>query len=147
MGANPYDPDEGLLVGKDVPWDHIRGSFVLVRQFTPFAWLEDGKITGAGALGTYGIFEGTCDADPQPLIVPIAHKVDFQRAWDIFRVRGIGENEEGLVSYAPPGGLFGAFKPRFAFRVFPKGWLQALMEGKRGEDNPLLIRAILRIEP
>ena len=147
MGTNSYEADEELLVGKDVPWDHIRQRFLLVRQFTPFASFEDGKIIGPGGLSPYGIFAGTCDDDPQPLMVPIAHKVDFQRAWDIFRVRGIEEHEEGLVSYAPPGGLLSAFKPRFAFRVFPKGWLQALLEGKKGEENPLRIRAILRYDP
>ena len=147
MGTNPYEADKELLVGKDVPWDHIRQRFLLVRQFTPFASLEDGKINGPGGFTPYGLFGGTCEADLQPLMVPITHKVDFQRAWDIFRVRGIEDNEEGLVVYAPQSGLFSAFKARFAFRVFPKGWLQAVLEDKKGEDNPYLIRAILRYDP
>ncbi len=52
--------------------------------------------------------------------MPVMHRVDFVNSHEVFEVRGVKEEEEALVEYAPAF-LFGGLKPKLHFYIYPKG--------------------------
>ena len=60
--------------------------------------------------------------------MPVVHRVDFQKTWEIFEQRQVGEEEEVLVIYMPSSGLLSSFKPRLHFYIHPKGHLEEIYD-------------------
>jgi hypothetical protein len=117
-----------LLFGKNVAWDELQ--MWRVRHFTPLVRVVAGKISDAGAAQPYGLLsvEKPRLSGRREALVPIAHRLDFLNAWSICIERGVGADEELLVSYCPPRhGVFRLLRsvlPRLMFQVFAAGNLE-----------------------
>ena len=123
-----------LLIGKDIPWKAIEGSFCKVIRFTPFATVEAGKIKGVPLNKPYAML--TVEI-PAPSYVSatkarffVSNKVDFRNLWEVFQQRGVSAEEEVLVGYEPFFGnrllrfILSAGMPRLHIFIFPEGWLR-----------------------
>jgi hypothetical protein len=132
------------IVGRDVPLESVKGDFLRVLHFLPLARVEDGKIRGAGVSGAYASL--TVEGPPlaKPSVLLVGQKIDFKNLWAVLVDRGIGQEEELLISYAEyaergllkfiSGGM-----PHLYLGIYPKGSLERINflfgpQGPRGRE-------------
>ena len=116
--------DSTYLIGKDVPWKTIEQEACKVIHFTAVARVEGGSVIAAIKGMPYALLKVESPFLPGESMLPVVHRVDFITTWNVFEQRGIGEEEEALVIYAPPSGFLSSFKPRLHFYIHPKGHLE-----------------------
>lgn len=113
--------DESLIIGKDIPWENIEKDDLRVKDFTPFALVEQGKIKSPSTLLPYASLLVESPILPNEATLPVVHKVDFRNLWEVFKERGVKPEEEVVVFYAPSRGILSTLKPKLHIYIYPKG--------------------------
>ncbi len=114
-----------VLLRNDKEWSVIDGELCRVRVFTPWASVDDGRVTAPTKTEPYASIVVECDALPQEATGAITHRTDFLHLWSAFNERGVQDDEEVLVfwtrrylkSYAR---LMSKFMPRLWVMICPK---------------------------
>lgn len=119
---------EALLIGRDIPWEAIEGEFCRVKHFTPLAIVESGKVKSASSMLPYASLlvelPKLKNAHlPHEASMPVVHKDDFLRLWQVFNERGVHSEEEVIVCYEPfyRSKFFSRLTPRLHIYIFQKG--------------------------
>jgi hypothetical protein len=90
--------ETGLL--RDSDWAPLDGEVCRVIEFTPLAGrMEGGKVKSFTRRFPYASIEIESPALAEPTTGFIKHKIDFQHLWEAFNVRGVGDDEEVIVSW------------------------------------------------
>lgn len=125
------------LLGKDIAWKAIVGFALLVKYFTPLAEIEKGKVVNDAKFSPYALLEVECPEFKTPekgMQLPVVHKVDFAHLWELYRGRGVADDEEVIVGYTPPETtwlkIFGKTIPHLRILVSPRGNLDKVLNGK-----------------
>jgi hypothetical protein len=124
--STPLDNDTCLL-GKDVPFTSIEQEACRVKHFVAIARIEGGKVRGTGGM-PYGLLRVESPLLPGEAIMPVVHRLDFLNAYEVFEQRGVRDDEEALVIYAPASGFFGGLKPKLHFYINPKGHFEEIYD-------------------
>jgi hypothetical protein len=111
------DSDNIELV-KDKEWSIIDGEACRVSHFTPFASVEKGKIKNARLTTPYACISLECIKLTHEAKGYITHKVDFINLWEAFKVRGINEEEEIIVTWTQKN--YKKYYKAFSFVGLPK---------------------------
>ncbi|RLC93383.1 MAG: hypothetical protein DRI39_05860 [Chloroflexi bacterium] len=132
-----------LAIGEDVSWEAIRGEACRVKQFTPYVRIVAGKPEGNRGSLPYASLLVECPALQTPASMPVTNKDDFRNLWEVFRQRGVGDDEEVLVFYEPfySSGLLrplSALKPRLYIYICPNGQLDTLRGCSRAHASTQL---------
>ena len=119
---------ERPIIGQDVPWEIIERESCRVKHFTPFAVVESGKVKRTQPILPYASLlvdlPKLQDANlPREASLPVAHKDDFLRLWEVFNQRGVHPEEEVIVYYEPfyRSRFLSRFAPRLHIYIYPKG--------------------------
>ena len=115
-------------MGKDVPWEAIQQEACRVKHWTLLATIEGEKVKAFSKGMPYALLRVESPLLPDEALMPVVHRVDFVNTWEIFKRRGVGEEEEVLVIYAPSSGVLSAFKPRLHFYIHLKGHLEEIYD-------------------
>ncbi len=121
-----------ILIGMDIRWGDVEKVACKVENFEPLAEVEGGRITSAPpSFMPYAFltveFVGAHPRLPERAIMPVTHREDFLTLWEVFRERGIGDEEDGVVYrlsfYHDPimRLLFSRNTPWIHVYIFPKG--------------------------
>lgn len=90
------------IIGKDIPWETIRGEACRVKRFLPFGQVVNGRVKGPGLTSMpYAVLAVESPKLTQEARLPVVHKEDFRNLWDVFEQRGVSTEEEVLVIYEP----------------------------------------------
>ena len=89
-----------LLSGKSIPWKTIEQEPLRITHFTPLVNIENRKVK-SHSLGPYAFLAVESPKLNSEALLPVGHRVDFQNLWEVFKERGVAEDEEVLVFYAP----------------------------------------------
>jgi len=112
-------------LGKDIAWNKINGELCRVLDFTSHASVQNGKIESAGISTPYGSLTLECPKISGKIECPIIHRVDFINLWEVFKEKGVKENEEVLVGryeyLTMLGKLFSSFLPKIYILIYPIG--------------------------
>ncbi len=112
-------------LGKDIAWNKINGELCHVLDFFPHASVQNGKIESTGISMPYASLTLECPKMSEKVAYSIIHRIDFTNLWEIFRERGVKENEEVLVGRYEYrtilGRLFSPFLPKIYILIYPKG--------------------------
>jgi hypothetical protein len=144
---------EPPVIGKDVAWEIIVGKACRVKQFTPFAHIVAGELSGNRGSLPYGSLLLESPALVHDTSMPVTHKEDFRNLWEVFRQRGIGPKEEVLVFYEP---FFRSrllrflshLMPRLHVHIYPKGRLEKLYDpGLRPDEAGAWLQPIAVWQP
>jgi len=132
--VSTHSNSERLVIGKDVPWDAIRNAFCRVNSFTPLAKVKSGKIKDA----IPGLHYASLSVElprikelPSEAVMPITHKIDFRNLWEVYKERGLNQDEEVLVVYSPTaqsklGRILSGVLPKLVIRIYPIGSLEKI---------------------
>ncbi len=125
MNEENISPSEPVL-GKDIPWDTIKGELCRVIEFVPLGSVKDGKVWTPNVAMPYGSLTIECKELPnQKAKWLITHRIDFMHLWEVFKERKVKEDEEVLVGYyryrTTLGKLFSSFFPKIYIMIYPKG--------------------------
>ena len=156
VSKNFNSKTQSTMIGKDIPWEDTKGHVFRVKKFTPIASVEQDGIKEPKQSfhnTPYALFEVECpcfDYGETTILLPVAHRLDFRHCWELFNERGIGSEEEVLISYSPSEGkvykLFGKSLPHLLIEVRPKGSLEEIYElGKY--DGLKVIDVLHRTKP
>ena len=136
-----YRERQGLVIGIDVPWDAVRNAFCRVKSFTSVAKVESGKVKDA----IPGLHYGSLNIElprtkelPSEAVMPVTHKLDFRNLWEVFKERGLGQDEEVLVVYSPAGQsklgrILSGGLPKLIIRIYPRGSLEKINDWVEGK--------------
>jgi len=127
--------NESLIIGKDIPWKDIQEEDLRVKHFTPFAIIEGGKVKATSMLLPYASLIVESPKLPEETYLPVTHKIDFRNLWEVFKERGVKDNEEVLVFYVPSSGIFSAVKPKLHIFIYPKGHQEEIYNPNFTPDN------------
>jgi hypothetical protein len=134
-----------LLVGKNIEWKQLH--MWRVRQFTPFARVEAGKVvsTTSGHPYVLMVVEIPRLSGWKAAMAPITHRIDFHNAWTIYDGRDLNEEEEVLVSHCPPKKfalrMMRGILPHLMYQVFSAGYLERI--SMLGDDPEEIYQASL----
>ena len=126
--------DAGYLLGKDVPWKTVEGEPLRVLRWTALATIEMGKVKATSGM-PYALLSVETPLIRGQGTLPVAHRLDFSTALEIFENRQVGEQEEILVIYARASGLFSTFKPRLHFYAHIKGHLEEIYDPESDSET------------
>jgi len=88
--------ETGLLRDRD--WEPLDGEICRVIKFTPLAGRIEGTEVKSFTRGLpYASIELESPALAEPTTGFITHKLDFEHLWEVFNVRGVGDDEEVIV--------------------------------------------------
>jgi len=139
-----FEGGERLIVGKEVSWEAIKGTFCKVTDFVPLATLKGGRITNNTGLAPCCVLTVESAQLPRETLMPVLHREDFRNLWELFQQRGVNAEEEVIISYMPVSQrgvlrFVRASKPSFHIFVFPKGQLEKIYDaGFRPNASELL---------
>ncbi|HUX00254.1 MAG: hypothetical protein WBD63_08645 [Phycisphaerae bacterium] len=123
FGLGP--PTEPSLL-TDSEWGSVDGDACRVSQFSPFGWLEEGRICVPKRI-PYAAIHFECTRMPGTIKGYITHKMDFLHLWQAFIERGVRDDEE-VVAYWTIQNY--KFKWLRHFSVFlPKLWVTVSRKG------------------
>lgn len=128
MAAPPEYPDD-VFIGKHIPWKLVEGEVFRITDFGPFATVEGDKVKALSVFMPYALLAVESPILNQPALMPILHRAEFLNLHEIYEQRGVGTEEEVLVSYLPYRGFLGPLLrllglPRLHLRIRPKGELE-----------------------
>jgi len=125
--VDTFEHDQGSVIGKDIPYETIEREFCRVKNFTPFAVIEAGKIKDISKFMPYAALSVESPRLPGEATMYVTHKLDFRHLWDVFQQRGVKAEEEVLIAYVPQKRKFlsGAWASLYIY-VFPKGHLEEM---------------------
>jgi hypothetical protein len=140
-------------VSVDIPWEYIEGEFLRIAEFTPLATVEGEKVRAERPPTPYALLKVE-SPKLEEAVMPVAHREDFRKLWQIYRQRGVTAEEEVLLTYYPRyKGLLRlanalAHLRKFAISIYPKGSLEKMYEVLAGEAPPQeLPRALYKYIP
>jgi hypothetical protein len=121
---------------KDTEWSAIDGEFCRVNDFVPLSWMEEGKICDDKLFKTlpYASVILECKKIPNRIKGYITHKIDFIHLWNVFRERGIKEDEEVIIIWTIQNykwkwlKYFSVFLPKIWVSVHHKGFLEFITD-------------------
>lgn len=137
------DPDQGRypVIGKDVPWDSITDMMCRVIEFSPFAKIVNGKVSGQRGF-PYASLIIEPEKLPGIFEIRVLNEVEFSQLWRGLIEREADENKEAIVlwSYDPKNGIMRSvapFLPKLGIFVYPKGFFdEKLRNPERPNENP-----------
>lgn len=88
------------LLGRDTKWDDVDGAILHVINFVPLAQIKKGKVYNDTKHLPLATLKVKSKELPTSVLLPIAHKLDFQHLWQIFKERGVAKNEEVNVVWS-----------------------------------------------
>lgn len=101
---------------RDSDWRVLEGEIFRVIEFSPLARVEDGKVIDFSKVDPYASIKIKVPKVSQPITGFITHKIDFLHLWEVFKRRGVKNNEEVIASWV-------SRKPKFLSFFFPKLWI------------------------
>ena len=98
--------NDAPLVGRDIPWSTVEGQLCKVIVFVPISTIESGKIKEPAMKLAYGgvtveVMGFESRNIPKQIVLPVLHRLDFRNLWYLYEERGVGPQEEVLISYDP----------------------------------------------
>ncbi len=90
------------LIGADIAWGDVEKVACKVENFEPLAVVEGGRITSSPpAFMPYAFltveFVGAHPRLPGKATMPVANREDFLTLWEVFKERGISDEEASVV--------------------------------------------------
>ena len=134
---------QSLFIGKDLPWKQFDWHFFRVEHFLPLSSVEQGRIKDISKFKPYAIlrvYDPNFESEDEELSLPVLHKLDFIHLWEVYRQRGITQDEEVVVHYEPPSGarmLFGNIFPQLRIEVKPQGSLDYIVRFLNNEEKSI----------
>jgi hypothetical protein len=127
------ESNSGLVIGEGITWESIEKEACRVKHFTPLAKMEGNKVIAVSKSMPYALLKVESPKLPQEATMPVVHRLDFKNLWEIFKQRGLGEEEELLVFYVPffekgLKKLFSKGMPKLHFYIYPKGRLEQIYD-------------------
>jgi hypothetical protein len=122
-----------VVLLKDKEWSVIDGELCRVKDFTPWAKVEDGRVIGFSKTDPYASVVFECSGLPQDATGFITHKLDFLHLWSAFNEVGVGEDEEVLFFWTkknlkPYARLLSKAMPKLWVMVCPKGAFELMTD-------------------
>ena len=126
--------DNAPIIGQDIPWKAIRQECCRVKHFTPFAIVEYGKVKSTQALLPYASL--LVDL-PNEASLPVVHKNDFLRLWQVFNEREVHPEEEVIVIYEQfyRSSFLSRLMPRLHIYIYPKGHFDQVYDPNYKPEN------------
>ena len=110
----------------DSEWGSVDGDACRVFQFSPFGWIEEGRIWVPKRI-PYAAIHFECTRVPGTIKGYITHRMDFLHLWQAFIERGVRDDEEVVVYWTIQNYKFKWFR---YFSVFlPKLWVTISQKG------------------
>ena len=127
--ATPPEYLGAPFIGKEIPWDSLKGEICRVKYLTFFASVEGHKVRALGRATPYALLKVESPTLKQEAVLPITHRPDFLSLWEIFKQRGVSETEEVIISYTAffkkgLRKLLNPIKPKLHFFIYPRGHLE-----------------------
>jgi len=127
--ATPPEYLGAPFIGKEIPWNSLKGEICRVKCLTFFANVEGHKVRSLGRANPYALLKVESPALEQEAVLPIRYRPDFISLWEIFKQRGVNEKEEVIISYTEffkkgLKKLLNPIKPKLHFFVYPIGHLE-----------------------
>ena len=119
------------IIGREIPWSAVDGDILTVRDYAPFASIENGKLRAFSGLGPLAFLVVQSGQHGQAAVT-VTHRVDFHHLWSATVTRGVGPDEELTVAWwsgERPGfltALFASFLPRLNVAVFRRGAVEMI---------------------
>lgn len=118
---------------KDSEWSAIDGKVCRVISFDPTASIQNGKIVALDTVAPYASVTLECKKMPGVLTGFITHEMDFEHLWEAFGRKGVGRDEEVLISWSKRrlknyAKVLAAFMPRLWVMVCPKGAFEIMTD-------------------
>ena len=130
--------NDNWLIGRGIPWKAIEQEPLRITHFTPLVNIENHKVK-SHSLGPYAFLAVESPKLNSEALLPVGHRVDFQHLWEVFKQRGVAEDEEVLVFYAPIKRKWykwaSSFLPKLHIFIFPKGHLEEIHNPNFKPDN------------
>ncbi|MDD4874658.1 MAG: hypothetical protein PHE15_06785 [Dehalococcoidales bacterium] len=125
--------DESLIIGRHIKWEEIQGIFCKVLQFVPLTIVESGKVQELSDNSPYASLIIECPNLFKEAYMFVFNKEDFLNLWEVFKERGVEDQEEVLVVYDPFKGsiiskLFSRTVPSLLIQIYPTGSLIAIRD-------------------
>lgn len=142
-----------IVLRSDTEWGVIDGEPCRVKVFTPWASVEDGRVTALSKTAPYASIEIECGALPQDATGFITNRTDFLHLWRAFNERGVREDEELIIFWTRRylkryARLLSIFMPRLWVMICPreafelmsdpnfKPELTGRQDGRRSDPSP-----------
>ena len=160
--SNNENASQGMLIGRDIPWEEIEDHDFQVKSFLPLTPTEQGKVKAHSTFMPYAmltVYKLSGKFKNMDVLLPVLHKVDFSHLWELYQERGVKSKEEVIVYYAPQKSgwrkLFGKTFPHLRIEVRPKGSSKKVVKimsmpvpsGKEGEELLESIRLVAEWDP
>ncbi len=138
-------------------WNIIDGELCKVINFTPLVSIEDRKVTHFDNQMPYAYVTLECKKLLQQEKGAIFHKVDFLNLWNVFKERGVSEDEEVLLFWSKKhykwyAKIFSLFMPKLRVMVCKKSTFDLMSDPTlhpeiTGEARTLATMPILDLKP
>ena len=151
--ATPPEYLGAPFLGKEIPWDSLKGEICRVKLLTSFANVEGNKVRSFSKANPYALLKVESPALKQEAVLPITHRPDFLSLWDIFKQRGVNETEEVIISYTAffkkgLRKLLNPIKPKLHFFVYPRGHLEEAYDSSfKAQDVAAWFKPIAKWHP
>ncbi len=145
FGLGP--PTEPSLL-TDREWESVDGDACRVFQFSPFGWIEDGRICAPKRM-PYAAIHFECTRLPGTIKGYITHRADFLHLWQAFMERGVRDDEEVIVYWTIQNYKlrwlrhFSWFFPKLWVTISHKGLFE-FMKGRREVQGQRSTEEMLR---
>ena len=143
------------IIGQDIPWEAIRQECCRVKHFTSFSTFESGKVKSTSSILPYASL--LVDLPklknvnlPPEATMPVVHKDDFLRLWQVFNEREVRPEEEVIVIYEQfyRSRFMSRLMPRLHIYIYPKGHFdQEYDPNYKPENIQTWFRYIAKYEP
>lgn len=122
-----------ILLRNDNEWSVIDREVCRVKDFTPSARVEGGRVIALSKTDPYASVIIECRQLPADATGFITHRTDFLHLWAAFNERGIAEDEEVIVFWTKKGlkayaRLLSMFMPRLWVMICRKGAFELMMD-------------------
>ena len=148
--------NDAPLVGRDIPWSTVEGQLCKVIVFVPISTIESGKIKEPAMKLAYGgvtveVMGFESRNIPKQIVLPVLHRLDFRNLWYLYEERGVGPQEEVLISYDPLKrkkiiGLFHRSLPSLPIKVYRCGSIQLIYDWSTGKREYPYCEPILELD-
>lgn len=88
-------------VGVGIPWEEVKAQILRVLKFVPHATVEGETVVSKSRDQPYGSLTVRDARFPQPLLVPVAHRLDFLALWRCYEEQAVSDGEYLYVVYQP----------------------------------------------
>ena len=121
------------ILQKDSDWSMIDGEPCRATNFIPSASVKNGKVIASNNTEPYAVVT----LESKKLLTQtkgcITHKIDFLHLWKAFKERGVGQNEEVVVSWSKKhlkyyAKIFSPFMPKLWVLICPKGAFELMSD-------------------